>query len=161
MRDSNDSNRAAADTRPGDESLRHTLGQVVSAMDIPFGYTLTVWSAGVMAVGKFGFPSMWGVLSFVGGGIIAYVAIAVVAIPGMPGAAEVQRPRVAVANIVSLVAAVVAAGVSRLVSSPFPGFLVMGFAATLTYPLLLTLLTWLTMKLDLMPGGKDTSQGGR
>ncbi len=111
-------------------------------MDLPFGYTLSIWAAGQLATEQYGVPGITGIIVFVGGAITAYLVMAA-ASSFRPGQRRVTRAiDFAVVNVVALVTAVMVSAITFLAIAPPAGFFLTGFAATLTYTLLLTLLTY-------------------
>lgn len=71
---------AGAQSRSTEEepelTYERALTEVVSQAGIAYGYTLTVWAVGALAVARFGLPTAAQVLLFVAGGSAAYVALA-------------------------------------------------------------------------------------
>lgn len=55
-------------------TFRRVLGRTVVRINLPFGYTLTVWSAGAIASYRCGLPDPGEVYLFLLGAIAAYLA---------------------------------------------------------------------------------------
>ncbi len=49
--------------------FRRTLALVVAATDLPFGYTLTIWSSGAIVIGRYGFLNVGEIFAFLLGGL--------------------------------------------------------------------------------------------
>lgn len=54
---------------------RRTLRASVAASAAPYGYTLSVWSCGAMAIGDDGLPGLLEALLFVAGGVLAFFLV--------------------------------------------------------------------------------------
>ena len=52
------------------------LRQVVVNLDLPYGYTLSIWAAGAIAAMHFGAPQMLDIFLFVLGALTSYIALA-------------------------------------------------------------------------------------
>ena len=123
--------------------FRRTLALVVAAMDLPFGYTLTIWSSGAIAIGRYGFPNVGEIFAFLLGGITAYVTLALLSIPPAPTASRLEVRRSTTLNVCAIVAAIAVSAVSGLVSFPYLGFFAAGGAGTLVYIVTLAAFNWI------------------
>lgn len=119
-----------------------TLGQTVDQMDLPFGYTLTVWSSEAVAIDRFGFLSLVGALLFVVGAIGADLVCAVLSCHELGAPITLQIQSVAAINVFAVIAAVAVSVVAHLLSNPPIGYLLAGFVGTLTYILCVSALTY-------------------
>jgi hypothetical protein len=132
--------RAGAGQRVrADRGFLRWLPLVVERAGIPYGYTLTIWSAGALCIRRFGLPNLADVFLFAVGGTIGYALLALGTrrgrqpAPPAAAAAGAQLPGPLWENIVALPAIAVAAGVSVLVPGAGPNFLVVPLIATMTY----------------------------
>ena len=124
-------------------SFRRTLALVVAAMDLPFGYTLTIWSSGAIAIGRFGFPNVGEIFAFLLGGITAYVTLAFLSIPPAPIASRLEVRRSTTLNICAIVAAIAVSAIPGLVSFPYFGFFAAAGAGTAVYIVTLAAFNWI------------------
>ncbi len=122
------------------------LSRTVRLMDLPFGYTLSTWSAGAIASGHFGPPTTPIVFVFIGGSVAAYLVCAAFAFRELTEPLVLRVRAVAVFNVVSIVAAGAVSLVSQQATDPVLGYGVAGFTATFTYVMCMSLLLYLTDK---------------
>jgi len=123
--------------------FRSVLSLVVATIDLPFGYTLSIWAAGAIAIGRYGFPSFGQVFAFILGGIAAYVGSALLA---MTEVAPVPAPacfRSTLLNVCAILAAIAVSAIAQFVSTPAIGYFLAGGTATLVYIFALAILNWL------------------
>lgn len=118
------------------------LGRTLSLLDLPFGYTLTVWTSGAIALRRFGVPSLLDSLLFALGAIIAYLICAALAYRQLDGNVSIHVEGVAFINVISIVAAGAVSVVADLISNPTLGYPVAGFAGTLAYILCMSALLY-------------------
>jgi hypothetical protein len=123
--------------------FRRTLALVVAAMDLPFGYTLTIWSSGAIAIGRYGFPSVGEIFAFLLGGITAYVTLALLSIPPTPTAARLVVRRSTTLNVCAIVAAIAVSAIPGLMPFPYLGFFAAAGAGTLVYIVTLAAFNWI------------------
>jgi len=123
--------------------FRRTLALVVAAMDLPFGYTLTIWSSGAIAIGRYGFPNVGEIFAFLLGGITAYVTLAFLSIPPAPTASRLEVRRSTTLNVCAIVAAIAVSAISIVVSFPYLGFFAAAAAGTLVYIVTLAAFNWI------------------
>ncbi len=119
-----------------------TLRRTVSLIDLPFGYTLTVWGSGAVALDRFGLPSLVDAFVFLFGAVGAYLICAVVSFPQPYEATTLRVTDVALINVFSIIAAAVVSVVSHLFYNPGIGYFVAGFIGTLTYILCISALMY-------------------
>ncbi len=134
---------------------RQALGDIVSRIELPFGYTLTIWSSGMIASSRFGSPTFVQVLLFVAGAIAAYLVCDWASYRFRRPVTDMRMSLPGTINVVAVIAAVAVAFVSRLMPSPEIGYPVAGFVATLTYILLITALFYVTR-----PRGEQEARAG-
>lgn len=128
--------------------FRRALGRTIGMMDIPFGYTLTVWGSGSIVLLRYGALRLPYIFLFIAGAVAAYLACAVVA--WREAVQVTPRPlrQITLINVSSLFAAGAVALVVRLIAGPMPGSLAAGFVATLSYILLISSLMFLAQWLE-------------
>jgi hypothetical protein len=112
-------------------------------MDLPFGYTLTIWSSGAIAIGRYGFPKFGDIFAFLLGGITAYVILALLSIRSAPTASRLEVRRSTTLNVCAIIAAIAVSAISRLVSVPYLGFFAASGAGTLVYIVTLAAFNWI------------------
>lgn len=137
------------------------LTEVVSKAGIPYGYTLTVWSAGALCIGRFGIPSAAEVFLFVAGGTVGYGALALV-VSGRRRVVRAARPPAALwENAFAVPAIGTTYGIDRLVDSAGVNFFVSPLVATLVYLLGLAVLVSRISTLEerLSGGGEARHEG--
>jgi hypothetical protein len=123
--------------------FRRTLALVVASMDLPFGYTLTIWSSGAIAIGRYGFPNVGEIFAFLLGGITAYVILAFLSIPSAPTTLRLEVRRSTTLNVCAIVAAIAVSAIPGLVSFPYLGFFAAAGAGTLVYIVTLAAFNWI------------------
>ena len=118
------------------------LALVVQSVAVPYGYTLSVWSARALAIVRYGIPRMRHVLLFVVGAMAAYLVldIPVVGATAVGTRLSPQLPSVALLNLFPLSSAVIAALLVRRIENRAVGFFASSFVVTLVYVLSLSLL---------------------
>jgi hypothetical protein len=116
---------------------RRTLRASVAASAAPYGYTLTVWSCGAMAIEEGGLPGLVEALLFVAGGVLAFFLVETLAY-GSPTAS--LRPgtgtEVALwghAHLLSAGLAVASAAGVLWLAEGLLGWPLVAFVATLIY----------------------------
>ncbi len=120
------------------------VSAVVQSIVLPYGYTLSIWSAGILAAFRYGAPKRLDPLLFVVGAVIGFMVFNIPTYWSISGQEElnVQVPTVALLNIVPLAAVVVSTFLTRLVESELWGYFLSGFSATVVYVGSLSLLLW-------------------
>ena len=114
------------------------LPLVCERAGIPYGYTLTIWSAGALCIRRFGLPGLAEVFLFALGGTAGYAALALPARrkrrDGQPKpAAHDLVPGPLWENAVVLPALALTAAIAQLVPGAWLNFLVVPFVATAAY----------------------------
>ncbi|HEX2923036.1 MAG TPA: hypothetical protein VHS06_07780 [Chloroflexota bacterium] len=122
------------------DAFYRVFKQIVSALDVPFGYTLSIWASGQLAVSRYGQPDLGDVLLFVGGAVSAYILMGVLASLRSTVQGVRRGTGVTVLNVIALLVTVVVAAVASAVDFPPAGFYLTGLLATMIYSLLLTVL---------------------
>jgi hypothetical protein len=119
--------------RKHEVSMTNAIGRVTSILSIPYGYTVSLWSAGALTVTRLGSPSALDVLLFAVGAVTAFVALAGVGRPHLDAEVPMRVPSVVVLNLFPILAALV---VMVIPSGSMPrslGYLANSFLATATY----------------------------
>jgi hypothetical protein len=70
---------------------RKNLRAVVGSAAAPYGYTLTVWAAGAALISVHGIPNTLSAITFVGGAVLGFALVGVLAYGGVPGQLEIER----------------------------------------------------------------------
>lgn len=120
------------------------IAAVVQSIVLPYGYTLSIWSAGILAAFRYGAPKRVDPLLFVVGAVIGFMAFNIPTYWSISGQEQldVEVPTVALLNIVPLAAVVVSTLLMRLIESELWGYFLSGFSATVVYVGSLSLLIW-------------------
>jgi hypothetical protein len=117
------------------------LEQALFGVGMPYGYTLTVWSAGAMVIASHGTPSVGDVLLLAGGAIAAYGTLQLLSRRAEePTKRQLgASPRPIRAGAIHISAIGLAIGAAALVSliGAWAAWPLAGFAATATYLLVL------------------------
>ncbi len=128
-------------------SFRRVLGRTVNLIDLPFGYTLTVWSSGRIVLYGFGLPSVLHIFLFVFGAIAAYLLSAGISGGGEGEARRVRARPITLINVFAVAAAGAVTLVSHLTNNAVLGYTAAGFVGTFTYILSISALVYLAQRL--------------
>jgi hypothetical protein len=119
------------------------LRAALSGESKAYGFALVVWGSGALAVDKRGMPHPFGVLAYVGGALLATIAVLLVSFGGPTGdfhARRLHRLAFGGLHIVSIAGALAIALLASSVIRPrVLAFLLTGFGASIVYHLLLGL----------------------
>lgn len=129
------------------EHYRRILSRIAASIDLPFGYTLSVWAAGHLVTSRFGFPTPTHVFLFVGGAISGYLLIGGISFPYFSGLGVRRIPGATLLNAASLIAAAAVSLMALFVNSAALGFFLGGFLATAVYALMLSLLVYVGQRI--------------
>jgi len=116
-------------------SWSEAVSLVARLIAVPYGYTLAVWSAGILAVGRYGQPRVREVLLFVSGAILGYLSFDVLTL----GARTIEAsdlsalPPLALLNILPLIPPLAVSLLARRLQNRGLGFFVVGLGATVVY----------------------------
>lgn len=124
--------------------MNNAIGRVTSILSIPYGYTVSLWSAGALTVTRLGPPSALDVFLFVIGAVIAFVALAGIGRAHLDAEVPMRVPSLVVINLFPIVAALAVLMVPTGMLSRSFGYLANGLLATATYILSLAVLIRLT-----------------
>ena len=122
--------------------FRRALALMAIALNMPFGYTLATWSSATIASHYLGLPGPIEVFAYVGGGIVAYLAVALLSAPHLGPVNAVRMRRATMINVFAAIAAAVASVAVQVTHSPVIGFFAAGLTSTATYILSLAFLLW-------------------
>lgn len=116
-------------------SWNDSLSIVVRLIAIPYGYTVVVWSAGAIAIGRYGWPRSGDVLMFVLGATLGYLTFALLAI-GLSSSqvrAQTPLPEAALLNVVPIAPALLTALVAGKLRDRRFGYLLVPLTCTAVY----------------------------
>src|SRR5512138_387531 len=85
-------------------SVRGSVARVTSILAIPYGYTVTLYAAGGLAVARLGSPSVADVFLFVIGACAAFVALAMVGSAHLAPEIPMRVPHLVVFNVLPILA---------------------------------------------------------
>jgi hypothetical protein len=113
-------------------SFRAAMARVVGLVAGPYGYTVSLWSAGAIVSARYGSPGFLDILLFAGGAVIAYGSLMLWSLPRISSEVPRPVPRRIAYNAVPLVS-ISAALLATLSPWRDLGFATAGFAATGSY----------------------------
>lgn len=125
---------------------RKRLGQNLIAESKAYGYTLTIWGSGVILFHHYGTPGIFHILSYVGGALVAFGILALIAFDALFRDIEPERSHQLIAmSMIHILASFGNLLVSYFIviiarAFVFPVvviFLITGFQATFTYNIFL------------------------
>jgi hypothetical protein len=123
----------------GAGSLRGSTARVTSILAIPYGYTVTLWSAGALAFVRLGPPGVGEILGFVLGACLAFLGLGSVGAVHLEAEVPMRVPAIVVFNVVPILVALLVALVPLAwLGRPY-GFFAASLLATLAYVLSLAL----------------------
>ena len=127
--------------------FRHHLRTVVAASAAPYGYTLTLWTAGAVSTHADGVPSALDALLLLAGAVTGFAAVGVFAFGSINGVlAPGARGDVRVWGGLHLPSVGSSIGLVWLLTEVLDGHLLwpaVGFTATTTYLLVIGLQFWM------------------
>lgn len=131
----------------GRMDYREHLQAVVAASAAPYGYTLTVWTAGAVATHAEGLPTGWDALLLLAGAGLGFAAVGAFAFGGINGVLTPRARRdVRVwggVHLPSVGASILLVSVLVLFVHGYLVWPLVGFIATTTYLLVIGLQFWL------------------
>lgn len=113
--------------------MNNAIGRVTSILSIPYGYTVSLWSAGALTVVRLGPPSVLDVLLFVFGAVTAFVILAGMGYDHLDAEVPMRVPWLVVVNLFPIVAALVVVAFPARVLGRAVGYFADSFLATATY----------------------------
>lgn len=129
-------------------SLGNAIGRMTSLLAIPYGYTVTLWSAGALSVTRLGPPSALDVLLFAFGGVVAFVALAAWGHPHLDAEVPMHVPALVVFNLFPIVVALAVMALPTGLLGRSLGYLLNSFLATAAYILCLAILIRVSAALE-------------
>lgn len=118
------------------ERFRSDLRSVVGAAATAYGYTLTIWSTGMMLSHAYGPPSPPEVVLFFVGAVVAFAVVGALAFGGMSGEFGEKPNRIQLWGSFHIISVAVAVGAAWFISahvSSVPGWPLGAFVATFSY----------------------------
>ena len=119
---------------PG-SSLARATGHVVSILCIPYGYTVTLWCAGVLTITRYGMPSELEVLLFAAGAIGGFLACAWAGRGHFDELVPMRVPWIVVANVFPVVTTLAVIALPLGLVTKRWAYPLDSFLATVTYVL--------------------------
>src|SRR3989304_4157397 len=110
------------------------LHQVVVNLDLPYGYTISIWAAGSIAAMHFGAPQMLDIFLFVLGALASFVVLAVLTYAARGRSPSPVRG-IALLNALAVIPTVAVSLLPNYVDSRELGYLLASSLATFTYAL--------------------------
>ena len=116
-------------------SWSDSVSMVIRFIAVPYGYTLAVWSAGMLAVGRYGQPTVREVLFFVGGAVLGYLSLDLLSVwaGDSPSNGLTALPPLAVLNILPMLPPLAMAFLASKIKNRRLGFFLVGLGATIVY----------------------------
>jgi hypothetical protein len=113
--------------------MPHAIARVTSIVSLPYGYTVTLWSAGALVVADHGLPRRADVVLFAIGAVAAFLVLGLVGRPHLAHEVPMRVPSTVVANAFPVLVAVFLAIIPlRWLGKP-AAFFVTSFVATAAY----------------------------
>jgi hypothetical protein len=113
---------------------------IVDNMALSHGYTLSVWSAGMLAIRRYGGPKVMDIVLFLVGTSFAYSVFGVTVIFSNVPEKLLMRIGTPALDLAPATSAISSSLVTRIVRSRSAGYLVTGFVTTFIYVVILALL---------------------
>lgn len=123
-----------------DGGLAGAVGRVTSILAIPYGYTVTLGAAALLAVARLGAPSEAGVLCFVVGAVLGFVLLAAIGRPYLAAEIPMRVPWLLVFNLFPIVAALAVIALPTHLLGRNLGYFANSLLATTVYVLCLAVL---------------------
>lgn len=108
------------------------LGSTLQGATVPYGYTLTIWCSGQFLTDLRGQPRLVLVLGFLGGAVVAFAVLTLLATESMPSPARPHALAATVVQVAAIGAAVAAVAAIAQIPSGIDWPLG-GFVATAVY----------------------------
>jgi len=139
---------------------RHHLRAVVAASAAPYGYTLTLWTAGAVTSHAQGLPSALDALLLLAGAVTGFAAVGAFAYGGINGVlAPRMRGEIRVwggLHLPSVGSSILLVSIVTQVTQGRLAWLLVGFTATSTYLLVIGLQFWLATHRGHVPEPQDS-----
>lgn len=127
-------------TPQGTSSLAGAIGRVTSILAIPYGYTVTLGAAALLAVARLGAPSEVEVLFFAVGAVLGFVLLAALGRPHLAQEIPMRVPWLVVFNFFPIAAAVAVIALPTSLLGKGPSYFASSLLATTVYVLCLAAL---------------------
>ena len=131
--------RADTDAK-SDGGLAGAVGRVTSILAIPYGYTVTLGAAALLAVARLGAPSEVEALCFVVGAVLGFVLLAAIGRPYLAAEIPMRVPWLVVFNLFPIVAALAVIALPAHLLWRALGYFANSLLATTVYVLCLAVL---------------------
>jgi hypothetical protein len=113
--------------------MSSAIARVTSILCLPYGYTVTLWAAGAIAVADHGFPGRIDVVLFATGAVAAFLGLGLVGRRHLDRHVPMRVPSTLVANACPVLVAILLAVIPlRGLGKPV-AFLATSFLATAAY----------------------------
>jgi hypothetical protein len=122
-----------------DAAIRGATARVTSILAIPYGYTVTLWSAGALAFSRLGPPAVIDVFLFALGACAAFVMLAALGASQLDLEVPMRVPALVVFNGFPILAALVVAALPLGALGRPLGYFAPSFLATAAYVLSLSI----------------------
>jgi hypothetical protein len=113
--------------------VRDAIGRITSILCIPYGYTVTLWCAGALAVTRFGLPSAPDVVLFALGAVAAFVGLVAIGGPHLDVEVPMRVPWVVVINVLPVIVTLILFAVPNDLLGRRLGFVASSLVATGAY----------------------------
>jgi hypothetical protein len=120
--------------------VNNSIGRVTSILCIPYGYTVSLWSAGVLAVTRLGLPSTLEVMLFVVGSVTAFVGLAGVGLDHLEAEVPMRVPSLVVVNLFPVLAVLTVVVFPLALFGRSAGYFLSSFLVTGSYVLCIALM---------------------
>ena len=128
-------NRELKRARDDTSSFGSAVGRVTSILAIPYGYTVTLGAAALLAVARVGAPSEAEVLFFALGAVLGFVLLAALGRPHLAEEIPMRVPWLVVFNFFPIAAAVAVIALPTRLLGKGPSYFASSFLATTVYVL--------------------------
>jgi hypothetical protein len=140
--------------------MNNSIGRVTSILSIPYGYTVSLWSAGALTYTRQGAPSVPDVMSFVVGAVAAFVALARLGRDHLETEIPMRVPWMVVVNLFPIVAALVVLAFPVGMASRGFSYFASSFLATAAYIVSLACLVRIARGLGRRSSAPETGSKG-
>jgi len=122
-------------TQQQTSGLAGAIGRVTSILAIPYGYTVTLGAAALLAAARLGVPSEVEVLFFAVGAVLGFVLLAALGRPHLAQEIPMRVPWLVVFNFFPIAAAVAVIALPTRLLGKGPSYFASSFLATTVYVL--------------------------
>jgi len=118
----------------------NALSHIIDSIVFSHGYTLSVWSAGMLAIRRYGSPKVRDVILFLAGAIFAYSIFGVPVLFDTAQEKSLLHTGAPILELAPLTSAILSALTTRAIGNREAGYFTTGFVNTLVYVVVLALL---------------------